>query len=155
MKHTFAAWLIGFLLYVDDSKALRQASNDNFTIISFNDHVDWYFGEEYCSSYISTNLGSIHSYNEQISFLTLRNNTNLKDKHCWNGLYVNESLQAGLIKNESDDSFGWIDNSVFDYSYWANNEPSNDANEYCVNMWATQDADNQRDGGWNNLPVCE
>ena len=52
--------------------SLIQATNSNFTIVSFDDGVNWQYGADYCSSFISSNLASIHSYQEQLSFIKLR-----------------------------------------------------------------------------------
>ncbi len=75
---------------------------------------------------------------------------NSEDEQVWLNSVVGftERLWIGLSDEDVEGAFEWDSGEIFDYSYWAANEPNDSAGEDYV--WMNWD---QTNGRWNDVPL--
>ncbi|XP_056622951.1 C-type lectin domain family 4 member M-like [Triplophysa dalaica] len=83
---------------------------------------------------------------------------NTEEEQKYISSLVEERAWIGLSDIEKEGDMKWVDNTPLTKGFWTKNEPNNDGNEDCVEIWNPKQSLNN----WNDLPclkeikwVCE
>lgn len=101
--------------------------------ILFNKAVPWEVAEAYCES-LGGHLATITSPEENVAISTLLGNKNY---------YI-----GGTDKNV-EGNWQWVNNEVFDYTYWRDGQPDNHIEEDYVMVYGNNQAGDK--GIWNDI----